>query len=55
MGRVLVSFVITVVVDQDEEAGIDLYQKYTTILSEMENTAAKNFDVFDTTFDVEDY
>ena len=55
MGRVLVSFVITVVVDQDEETGVDLYRKYTTVLSEMENIAAKNFDLFDSTFDLEEY
>lgn len=57
MGKVIVSFIVSVAIDQDEEkeAGVDLDSKLTLLLAEMENIAARNFDVFDTNLVTEDY
>lgn len=57
MERVLVTFVVSVVIDEQEErcAGIDTEKKLTAMLAEMENIAAKQYDVFDTNIEKEDY
>jgi len=57
MGKIIVSFVVSVVVDQDEEKenGVDLDRKLTAMLQEMENIGAREFEVFDTTLDKEDF
>ena len=57
MGRTIVTFLVSVVIDQGEEilSGFDLDRKLTGVLAEMENTAAKNFDIFDTNIETEDY
>lgn len=57
MGKIIVSFVVSVVVDQDEEKenGVDLDRKLTAMLQEMENIGAREFEVFDATLDTEDF
>ena len=57
MGRIIATFLVSVVIDQNEEIlfGFDLDRKLTGILAEMENTAARNFDIFDTNIETEDY
>lgn len=57
MGKIIVTFQVSVVVDQDEEreAGVDLDSNLNRILGEMENIGAREFDIYFTTFDVEDY
>lgn len=57
MGKVVVSFVVTVIVDQDDEkeAGVDLDKKLTGILAKMEDIAAREFEIYDSNIETEDY
>lgn len=57
MGRIIVTFAVSVIIDQGEEkeSGVDLDKKLTGMLAEMEDIAAKRYDIFDTTIETEDY
>ena len=57
MGKVIVSFIVSVVIDQDEEreAGVDLDRKITKALAEMEDIAHRDFDLYETNIETEDY
>ena len=57
MGKVTVSFIVSVVIDQDEEreAGVDLDRKITKALAEMEDIAHRDFDLYESNIETEDY
>ena len=57
MGKVIVSFIVSVVIDKDEEreAGVDLDRKITKTLAEMEDIAHRDFDFYESNIEIEGY
>jgi len=57
MDKIVVVFQVSVIVDRDEEReyGVDLLSKLNRMLAEMENIGAREYEVYFTTFDIEDY